>query len=267
MATVKGPITLNGSLSNVSFYTRRGSDKVIARTKGGASKDKIKSSPAFAGFRLQQAEWKGCTRFASMLRYSFGGLHRLADYNLTPVLNGIAKEVQKRDEVNEVGKRAIYFSRFRQQLDGFNLNRNYPFNTVWRISVTGTIDRSAMTARVTVPYINTANDLQVLQSLPYFRIIVSLGAVSDMEHTQYNYIPMVAELHGVSYQHVSEWKAVGITLDEQQIEIGIDPKLTKYLSESVSLVLCVAVEFGKPSFTGDIQEVKYAGCSKVICCR
>jgi hypothetical protein len=88
-----------------------------------------------------------------------------------------------------------------------------------------------------------------------------------MEHTQYNYIPMVAELHGVSYQHVSEWKAVGITLDEQQIEIGIDPKLTKYLSESVSLVLCVAVEFGKPSFTGDIQEVKYAGCSKVICCR
>jgi hypothetical protein len=41
MATVKGPIQFSGSISNISFYTRRGSDKVIARSKGGASKEKI----------------------------------------------------------------------------------------------------------------------------------------------------------------------------------------------------------------------------------
>ena len=55
---------MTGSISNVSFYTRRGSDKMIARSKGGASKEKIKSAPEFEGFRLQQKEWKGCTGFA-----------------------------------------------------------------------------------------------------------------------------------------------------------------------------------------------------------
>lgn len=38
MTIVKGPIHFSGSISNVSFYTRRGSDIVIARSKGGATK-------------------------------------------------------------------------------------------------------------------------------------------------------------------------------------------------------------------------------------
>jgi len=36
MAIVKGAFQLTGSIRGVSFYTVRGSDKVIMRTKGGA---------------------------------------------------------------------------------------------------------------------------------------------------------------------------------------------------------------------------------------
>ena len=33
MAISKGTVTMTGSFGNASFYTRRGSDKIIVRTK------------------------------------------------------------------------------------------------------------------------------------------------------------------------------------------------------------------------------------------
>ena len=97
MAIIKGPVQLEGSVGGMSFYTRRGSDKIIVRAKGGPSKQAIKNSPGFENLRLNQKEWIGCTAFASKLRYAFGGLHRVADYNLTPALNAFAKNLQKTD--------------------------------------------------------------------------------------------------------------------------------------------------------------------------
>ena len=43
MVKIKGPFKMNGSMAGISFYTMRGSDKVIMRTKGGATKKKIKN--------------------------------------------------------------------------------------------------------------------------------------------------------------------------------------------------------------------------------
>jgi hypothetical protein len=266
MAIVKGPIQMTGSISNISFYTRRGSDKVIARSKGGASKEKIKNSPKFEGFRKQQDEWKGCTGFASMLRYSFGGLHRLADYNLTPVLNGFAKNIQKTDAEGASGKRTIVFSKCRYTLDGFNFNRNYPFNTVLRVGIVGEINREEMSAMVRVPRINTDIDVLNVQRLPYFRLIVALGAISDMrfDETANCYEPSIHALHGVSQVNTGEWVPAENILSEQVIEVSLGDELKPFLSDEVSLVLSMAIEFGKVGFTGEAQEVKYAGCGKVL---
>lgn len=266
MAIVKGPIVMTGSISNVSFYTRRGSDKVIARSKGGATKEKIKNSPKFEGFRLQQNEWKGCTGFASMLRYAFGGLHRLADYNLTPVLNGFAKNIQKTDTENETGKRAISLSKYRYTLEGFNFNRNYPFNTILRVGVMGEIQRETLSATVKVPRVNTEIDVHNVQRLPYFRLVVALGAISDMRFDEVAkcYEPIVPTMHGVSEVVTGEWFPSENVLLEQTIEICLGVEMKSLMADEVSLVLSMAIEFGKVGFTGQPQEVKYAGCGKVL---
>lgn len=268
MAIVKGPFQLTGSISTVSFYTRKGSDKVIARTKGGASKEKIKNSPKFEGFRLQQKEWKGCTGFASSLRSAFGGLHRLADYNLTPVLNGFAKNVQKTDEAGETGKRGIYLSRLRYTLDGFNFNRNNPFNTMLRVSVFGEIDRDTASGTVRLPRINTETDVVNLLRMPYMRLIVSLGVVSDVQWDEQGkeFRPVVPLLHGVSEVVTGEWVPAENILAAQTISVQMDEHSRQFLTEDVNLLLCVAIEFGKVGFTGAVQEVKYAGSGKVVCC-
>ncbi len=63
MTIVKGFMQMTGSIQGVSFYTRRGSDKVIMRTKGGATKKQMAKSPKFEGVRKQQKEFGGSSRF------------------------------------------------------------------------------------------------------------------------------------------------------------------------------------------------------------
>ena len=77
-----------------------------------------------------------------------------------------------------------------------------------------------MRATVTLPRINTETDLLNVQRLPYFRIIVALGAVSDMEFTELSYVPLVPAMHGVSEVLTGEWIPAEMILQEQQLEIA-----------------------------------------------
>jgi hypothetical protein len=70
MASIKGAIQMNGGIKGVSFYSLRGSDKVFMRTKGGATKDQIATSPKFEGLRKQQKEFGGSSKFGSLVRYA-----------------------------------------------------------------------------------------------------------------------------------------------------------------------------------------------------
>ena len=257
---------MTGGFGNASFYTVRGSDKVIARTKGGASKEKIKTSPKFEGLRKQQKEWSGCAKFGSVARYAMGGLHRLADYNITPVLNGMGKNLMKLDTESETGKRHLRLSVYRQALEGFNLNRNYPLNTVLKVGLTGQIDREELSAKVLLPRINTETDLLNIQRLPYFRFILSLGAVSDLKYNtdSNSYEPVVREMQGVSVVVTGDWVPSENLLPEQEFEVNLGDEFKSFCTGEVSLVLSVAIEFGKVGFTGQPQEVKYAGCGKVL---
>lgn len=266
MAIVKGAIQMTGSIKGVTFYTRRGSDQVIMRTKGGVSKDKINRLPQYEGLRLQQKEWSGCTKFASGVRYAFGGLHRLADYNLSSVLNGLGNKLQKSDTSQEKGQRPVRLSTLKQALDGFNFNRNYPFNTVLRVSTTYEMNREILKTSVTIPRINTEIDLLNVQRLPFFRIIIVLGTASDMIYNANlkDYVPAVEGLHGASAITNSEWFSANTIIEEQILTAQMTEQQIAMLTNEVSVILSLAVEFGMVGFAGTPVEVKYAGCGKVL---
>lgn len=266
MAIIKGAIQMTGSIKGVTFYTRRGSDQVIMRTKGGVSKDKIKRLPQYEGLRLQQKEWSGCTKFASGVRTSFGGLHRLADYNLSSVLNGMGNKLQKLDALGEKGKRPVCLSPLKMVLDGFNFNRNHPFNTVLRVSTTYELNRNSLSASITFPRIKTDIDLLNIQRLPYFRVIMVLGTASDMEYRAdlNDYVPMVEALHGAAVVTNSKWFPANTIVEEQTLTAQMTDRQLANLTDNVSVLLSIAVEFGTIGFLGEPVEVKYAGCGKVV---
>jgi len=269
MSILKGNIQMTGSAGGYSFYTRRGSDKVIMRTKGGATKNQIANSPKFAKSRKNQKEFGGSAKFGSKSRHAFGGLHRLADYNLTPVLIGMGKNLMKFDLISDVGQRKIILSEHKQVLEEFSFNRNYAFNTVLRVIPRWEIDREELQAVVTIPVINTALYLLNIQKLPYFRLIVVIGSISDMIYNPKRdcYEPMVLEMHGVSQAVTGAWNSTQTVLAEHTMTVQLPASRKEFLNDNVSVLLSMGIEFGTAGFTGETVEVKYAGCGKVIAVR
>jgi hypothetical protein len=266
MATVKGPFEITGSIKGVSFYTQRGSDKVIMRTKGGATKEKIARSPKFEKLRLNQQEWSGCVKMSRAMTTTFFELKRLADFNVSAAFNGIAKSIQKTDTENPLGMRSILFSRFRQSLDSYQLNRKYPLTSTLRISPQWSIDREKLQASITLPRINTETHLVNFPNLPYFRILITLGCLSDLkvsgERNEYN--PVNEDLHEISSLWISPWYSTEAIIEEQQVRLSIGEELQSKLTDDVSPVLGIGIEFGKVGFDGNPVEVKYAGCAKLL---
>ena len=266
MAIVKGPFQITGSVSGLSFYTRRDSDKVIMRTKGGANADKIKKLPQYEGFRNQQKEWSGCTKLVSAIRMALGGLHRAADYNITATLNGVANKMQKAHSEGEKGMRPVLLSSYTHWIAGFNFNRRQVFNSVLGVSLQSGIDRDALKGTVSFPYINTATDLQNLRSLPYFRLIIALGTVSDMAYdaNSSDYRSLVPEIHGASFVTESAWfPAVGV-VQPFELTVEMPERLKAHLQSAVSVLLTVAVEFGSVGYDGQPAAVKYAASGKIL---
>ena len=266
MASIKGAIQMTGGIKGVSFYSLRGNDKVFMRTKGGPSKEQITKSPKFDKFRKSQNEFSCCAKFGSNARYAFGGLHRLADHNLTPGLNGIGRSLIKLDTVNPVGTRDLRLTSYKATFEGFNFNRNYPFNTVLRASPRWELDRDTLQAVVTVPRINTNIDLLNVQKLPFFRLIIVVGTISDMVYDPAidNYKPLVFKLHGASVTITGEWNSTQTILPGHTMSAQMAASQIALLTDDVTVLLSMAVEFGNVGFTGEPVEVKYAGCGKVL---
>ena len=257
---------MTGSIKGVTFYSLKGSDKVFMRTKGGPTKEQIAKSPKFEKLRNSQKEFSGCAKFGSNARYAFGGLHRLADHNLTPELNGIGRSLIKLDVVHPVGTRDLRLTSYKPALEGFNFNRNYPLSTVLRASPRWELDRDTLKAVVTIPRINTDIDLLNVQKLPFFRLIIVVGTISDMvfDPAINDYKPLVFKLHGASTTVTGDWNSTqtilpGHTMTAQMLDAQI-----AQMTDDVTVLLSIAIEFGNVGFTGEPVEVKYAGCGKVV---
>lgn len=265
MTVVKGILTMTGSMGNVSFYTRRGSDKVIMRTKGGAKKKQMENNPRFEKLRKQQKEFGGCSKFAKYSRFAFGGLHRLADYGLNPVLTGIGKNLMKLDTTSEVGVRTVFLSRDKEVLEGFSFNRSYPFNTLLRVLPRVDLNREALSAVVTFPRINTELDMLNTKKLPFFRLIIAIGSISDMAYNPVvkRYEPMVPGMHGVSSLSTGGWYSTQAVVPEHTMMAELPESRREMLTGNVSVLLSMGIEFGNVGAAGEPVEVKYAGCGKV----
>lgn len=266
MAIIKPPFEIVGSIRGVSFYKQYGSDKVIMRTKGGAAKQKIKNSPKFAKLRLHQTEWGGCVKMSRAICCALWRVIPLADFNVSAYLNGFSKKLQGLDTEMPVGQRRILLSKNKYLLDGFQLNRIHTFASILRVAPFWEIKRETLEARVEIPYINTDIQLVNPNNLPFFRIKACLGFVSDMHQVENEkeYIPNNINLDSFTLEQHTEWYSTNRQISAQELNIKYEDQYVSDLTDDISMILSIGVEFGKPGFDNQPVEVKRAGCAKVL---
>ena len=81
MATLTNPLGLSGSAGGFTFYKRKDLDKVIMRSRGGASRQKIKTDPGMEGTRRVNAEFGGRATASKYILQGFGLKDFIECYN------------------------------------------------------------------------------------------------------------------------------------------------------------------------------------------
>jgi hypothetical protein len=263
MAILDG-IHFTGSIGGMSAYRMKGSDKIILRSKGGASKQKIKEAPEFELPRKNIAEFGGCGKAAASIRKAIYPVKHLADYNFTPTLSALSKTIQVMDTESLWGERAIYFSRHRFLLEGFHLNKKNTFDSVVRHPLGCVIERGTGSAVVQLPNLLPEQNLRMPWQYPYFRFTIGLGVVADRTYhgASYEYTdPHPRQYPHPCYLH-TEWQMAKQPFAAQSITLQLNQP--ENLDDAATLLLFAGIEMGTPVSDQLTIPVKYAGCAKIV---
>lgn len=269
MAISKNMLKMTGSVGILTHYQLPGSDKVYVRSKSGPKPERIKSGAEYETVRKHQVEWKACVLFSQAIKNAVGDVYRLADHNVSPVWNGLAKNIIKTDTEHPVGERDLLLSAYRSELKGFSLNRNYALNALLGVQPVIEANTEKLFVAVRFPAFNTSRELLNVRKLPYFRIIVSFGLVSDYYYSigssnQGRYSAKGGSASGLSSSKSSEWLSTNDMIAEQLFEIQFDEQLSPMQQENLTHLVSIGIEFGNVGFGGKIESVKYAGAGKII---
>jgi hypothetical protein len=260
MAILTNGIFFTGALGKMSAYKIKGSDKIILRTKGGASKTDIRESPRFARTRENNTEFGGCSYASKGIRQVLYPIKHLADYNFTATLHKLARSIQVLDEVSDRGKRNIFLSRHHYLLEGFPLNKKNTFDSVLRHPVYGTIERETGSVEIQLPPLKSGLNLLIPWPYPFYRFIVTFGAVADVVHQEDTYMRSENKLWANSVS--TAWQPVRQSQEAQTIELML-PNL-EALDDTKTLIAGIGIEMGMPISNQVMERVKYAGCAKIL---
>jgi hypothetical protein len=158
MAKLGGILKIEGTLDNMTFYKSK--DGHIVRTKGGVSKDRIQSDPAFARTRENGSEFGASASAGKLLRTSVRSLLMKAkDGRVASRLTQAMTKVKNFDTTSARGERNVFLGlqtpEGKEILKGFNFNNQAVMSTV--ISTPYTVD--VINGEITLTDFNPINDL------------------------------------------------------------------------------------------------------------
>jgi len=262
MAKLNNDMSFDGGFGNLSVYRMKGVDRQIVRTKGGATREKIKKSPAFVKTREQNSEFGGCSKAATNIRIALSSLQHLADYGIAGSLTGLATSIQKLDVNGIPGQRSISISKYCHSLEGFNLNKKLTFDGVVRQPLSCTLSRDMLNAIVQLPNLIPGINFYIPGAYPLFRIIAEVGVVPDMVYTLLGYQPANINTNLYHTSVATDWASTAVAFPTQTLELTLNNNVN--LDETSSLMLSAGIEFGMPVTDSLVVPIKNVGCAKIL---
>lgn len=261
MAILKGGPGFTGRIDGMIAYTAKGSNDIILRTKGGPSRARVKTAPEFELTRQNARELGGCAKATANIRQAIFPVKHLADYGFTGTLTALNKKIQLLDKANKRGERSVLLSQYAYLLEGFHLNQHHTFDSVIRHPLEITIDRSAGTAAVIVPNLLPGMNLLSPWIQPCFRLIFSLGVISDRTFNGIDYKEVADSPHFFTQSIYTEWQHVQQPFPAQNFILQLShPEL---LTSAHMLVVAAGIEMGMPVSNAYIKAAG-VGCAKIL---
>ena len=204
-----GLIKISGKFNDLSFYKSK--DGYIVRTKGGASKARIKTDPAFARTRENNQEFAEINHSGKWIRTSFRNI--TGNESDALVVSRMVKQLSKvikLDTINLRGSRKVGMGlstiEGKKLLKGFNFNKESLLSKVLKSSYQ--VDSASGVVRI--PDFIPQQDLVFPASATHCRIESSWSEIDFAS--------------GVIHSSISP--AVSLVLDQTKISVVLIPALT-----------------------------------------
>jgi len=228
----------------------------------------IKTRPSFATTRKNNMEFGGRARVAGQVLDILRPLKYLGDYNLAGPLNSLLIPIQALDTVNEHGQRNVELSKNPGLLQGFNLNRRTPFETIVANRLDYTLSKETIKGSIHFPALIPGVNFFLPGKYSWYKFMAVIGIVEDMFYHEKGYQPEHGKELNISTLDETAWLPITPQSPAFSMELH---KIGDYLddiSETValnpfSLLLGVGIAFGTMP-RGQIEMVKYVGGAKVL---
>ncbi len=182
MAKQVGPLQINGTIGNLTFY--KSQDGFMVKSKSAISADKIAKSPNFQRTRENMAEFSSAGKAASLLRKAFVNLiARAKDGRLTSRLTTTMYKALQADTASDRGQRNVANGE-PAQLTGLDFNIRANMASTLSAPYTVAVNRITGDVTITIPAFVPANLVKAPQGATHFQLFSGAAAV-DFETATY----------------------------------------------------------------------------------
>ncbi len=182
MAKLRSLIKLEGTLDGLTFYKTK--DGYLVRTKGGVSKQRMATDPAYARTRENGAEFGHCAKMGKVLRKAMLTLLTDAKDGRTSsrIMQTLSK-VKNTDETSVRGQRNVSIGlatlEGKALLKGFDFNTNAPLSTVLLADYTLNTTTVGMITEITLSlWMRTS--INIYGASPPYKHVNELSHTVDM---------------------------------------------------------------------------------------
>jgi len=266
MARLKGPILFTGGLGNIRSIYNKKLKRYILSTKGGASKELIKNSPAFVRTRENMSEFTACGKWASQVRKGLLSIsHLFFGYYFSEIVK-LAKQIQLRDESHPKGSRSIESSKIPILLTTLNFNRSHSFNSV--LSDSPMISFSEDKKKVTLSLSQFKSYLRIHwpNRFDSYRIALVIAQLSDFVYseTEAAFIPVIPDLEQLSIITYSEWLPNNSEPRDILLEaLFPEPALQQ---PGTTVIVAMAIEISSSLLKPNDSYTSPQGTMKIVAC-
>lgn len=243
MAKQTGIVRYSGNLGGISHYKMKGVAGDLAKIATGPSKDQIMNDPSFKRTRENNMEFGGSAKAGKAFRQGLSSvIKKFSDPQVTGRITKIFKAINL-EGTGARGERNIDLSLHKNNLNGFEFNKNLSFEGVYTapytLTETATRDESAMD----IPAFNPWDSIDAPNGATHFRLINGIATVSnykynDVERTYEAVEPTLDSLNAIEY-------SAYLPLDTAVVATTITSTLAgaPVLTADVSVANVVGIEF------------------------
>jgi hypothetical protein len=263
MAKMKGPFLFTGTIGDVTAYTRKGTEGVIVRRKGGPTKKQMKTKKSYANTRRNMAEFGGRSTAARWMRNMVAPFMPMAQGSFNKDLHRRLQKIQLLDTVSDWGKRGIPFSANPKLLEGLSLNDQSPMDIVLKTPIRFDIDKPLLEARLILPQVIPGINLRPPGSHPFFGFTMVLGLLPDLVFGDPVYVPAFdKDQYPRIVTKETGWLPVTKAIPEEEWILQLPGKTPK---GSFSLLLSAGIRFGTVNdLANGVEQVNNEGSAKII---